>query len=107
MGPFCGWAPQGQLGAPSPPFTGQLGSKMTEQRFLWSVMPCLMAWPTVAMTTSHAASVQVALLGLLYFVDRAWAQRGLLPRWYMTLRLPLTVLAAGGLGLTALSDLAA
>ena len=66
-----------------------------------------MAWPTVAMTTSHAASVQVALLGLLYFVDRAWAQRGLLPRWYMTLRLPLTVLAAGGLGLTALSDLAA
>lgn len=32
---------------------------MAEQRFLWSVLPCLMAWPTVAMPVPHAAGLQV------------------------------------------------
>lgn len=80
---------------------GELGFKMAEQRFLWSVLPCLMAWPTVAMPVPHAAGLQATLLAAVYFVDRSWAKRGLLPPWYMKMRLPLTVLAASGLAMTA------
>jgi hypothetical protein len=37
---------------------------------------------------------------VVYVVDRSWAKKGLLPPWYMKMRLPLTLLAAGGLALT-------
>lgn len=60
-----------------------------------------MAWPTLAMPLEQGAGIQAALLALVYTVDRSWAKRGLLPPWYMSLRTPLTVLAAGGLGVTA------
>lgn len=49
---------QAVLGLPALP-AGELGFKMAEQRFLWSVLPCLMAWPTVAMPVPHAAGLQV------------------------------------------------
>ena len=39
---------------------GTLGFKMAEQRFIWSVLPCLMAWPTIAMPVPHAAGVQAS-----------------------------------------------
>ena len=48
--------------------------------------------------------MQATLLGLVYLVDRAWARRGLLPSWYMRLRLPLTLGAAGGLMVTAMGS---
>lgn len=38
---------------------GELGAKMNDQRYLWSVLPCLMAWPTLAMPVPHAAGIQV------------------------------------------------
>lgn len=44
---------------------------------------------------------QALLLGVVYAVDRAWAGKGLLPPWYLKMRLPLTLLAAGGLVMTA------
>lgn len=37
----------------------------------------------------------------MYFVDRSWAGKGLLPPWYINMRLPLTLMAVGGLALTA------
>lgn len=77
------------------------GAGLRSERYLWSVLPCLMAWPTVAMPVAQGAGIQAALLGLVFFVDRAWAQKGLLPPWYLSMRLSLTVLAAGGLALTA------
>jgi hypothetical protein len=40
----------------------------------------------------------------VYLADRAWARKGLLPPWYIKMRLPLTCLAAGGLLLTAASS---
>lgn len=82
---------------------GALGTRMAGQRYVWSVLPCLMAWPTVAMPIQQAAATQAALLGVVYLVDKGWAKKGLLPGWYMNMRLPLTVLAAGGLALTAVS----
>lgn len=80
---------------------GSQGAKLAGERYLWSVLPCLMAWPTVGMPVSEAAGIQAALLGVVYVVDRAWAKRGLLPAWYMQLRVPLTVLAVGACVMTA------
>lgn len=38
---------------------GDTAFKMADQRYLWSVVPCLMGWPTVAMPLAHAAGIQV------------------------------------------------
>lgn len=43
--------------------TGDLAFKMADQRYLWSVLPCLMAWPTIAMPTAAAAGIQVGGVG--------------------------------------------
>ena len=48
---------------PGCPVTGTLAFKMAEQRYLWSVLPCLMAWPTVAMPVGQAAGIQVSIAG--------------------------------------------
>ena len=40
---------------------GTLAAQMGEQRYLWSVLPCLMAWPTVAMPVPQAAGIQVGV----------------------------------------------
>ena len=37
-------------------------------------------------------------------MDRAFASKGLLPPWYMTLRLPLTLAAVAGLSLTLVAS---
>ena len=73
----------------------------TSSRYLWSVVPCLAAFPTLVMPIQEAAGIQAALLGFVYMTDRSWAKRGGLPPWYMKLRTPLTVLAASGLTMTA------
>lgn len=75
--------------------------KSLDERFLWSVMPCLMAWPTLILPIEHGAAVQACLLGFVYFVDSSWAKRGGFPKWYMDLRRSLTVLACSGLTVTA------
>lgn len=62
-----------------------------------------MAFPTVVMPVPHAAAIQAGLLGIVYLSDIGWARRGMLPPWYMKLRLPLTVLAASGLSMTAVA----
>lgn len=66
----------------------------------WSVWQRPAAGPQ---SLEHVAlfCVQAMLLGLVYLVDRAWAKKGLLPPWYIKMRLPLTTLAAAGLLLTA------
>ncbi|GAB4815565.1 hypothetical protein N2152v2_002611 [Parachlorella kessleri] len=61
---------------------GAVGARLAQERYLWSAV----------------------LLGIVYAVDRSWARRGLLPPWYMSLRGPLTLLAATGLAMTAALD---
>jgi len=50
------------------------------------------------------APASIILSGLLfgvYVVDKRFARRGLLPHWYMGLRLPLTLAASFGMLTTA------
>lgn len=74
--------------------------RLLGQRYVWSVVPCLLAWPSVALPVPEAAGLQAVILGLVYVADKDWAKRGLLPPWYMTLRARLTTLATAGCLLT-------
>lgn len=78
--------------------------KFTAERYIWSVCPCLAAFPTMILPVQQAAAIQAALIGLVYMTDRSWAKRGGLPLWYMkTLRGPLSLVAGTSLVLTAIS----
>ncbi len=75
------------------------------QRFVWSVMPALIAWAALlVLEFSILLAVGLLLLGfwLHLLQDRVLVQRAELPRWYMPLRLGLTTaaslaIAVGGL----------
>ena len=51
------------------------------ERYLWSVTPCLMAWPAVTLQPGPGALVIGATLGIVYAVDASIAAKGLLPSW--------------------------
>ena len=72
---------------------------VTAARYLWSVAPCLMAWPAVALATPTGAVLAASALGTAAVVDASFAARGLLPAWFPALRLPLP--AAAVIGLTS------
>ena len=86
---------------------GAAGARAAGDRYLWSVTPCLVAWPAVALDPGPGALVAACTLGLAAAVDAGFARKGLLPPWYMSLRIPLTAGACAGLALTAGAALAA
>lgn len=61
--------------------TGRASQQANADRYLWSVTPCLMAWPAVMMQPGPASLVVGSTLGVAYMVDRSFAQRGLMPSW--------------------------
>jgi len=74
-------------------------------RYIWSVIPALMAWPALVMQPGPGSLVVGSTLGVAYLVDRSFAKRHLLPSWYMALRLPLTLAAVTGMAITCSSSL--
>lgn len=64
-------------------------------------MPSLLAWPTLAMDPAPASVILSCLLFGTYVVDKRFSRRGMLPFWYMGLRLPLTLLSSFGMLTTA------
>ena len=81
-----------------------LSRAVANDRYLWSVSPCLLAWPAVVMPQGPAALVVGSTLLGCYLVDRKWAAMGAVPPWYMALRAPLTAAAVGGCALTVASS---
>jgi Protein of unknown function (DUF3429) len=61
--------------------------------FVWSVVPCLLAWVALLMTLKYA--VVLLVLGFLIHFWQDWrlVQRVNLPAWYLPLRLKLTLVA--------------
>jgi len=64
-----------------------------DARYLWSVIPALLAWPALLLSGTLASTL--LLLGFLhhYWQDRRLAQRCTLPAWYLPLRRRLTGVA--------------
>ncbi|KAK9824543.1 hypothetical protein WJX72_011195 [[Myrmecia] bisecta] len=61
----------------SPPIASLLRAEA--ERYLWSVTPCLMAWPTIVMPTGPGSFILASIIGIVYMVDNSFAAKGLLP----------------------------
>ncbi|DBA76354.1 hypothetical protein WJX77_005451 [Trebouxia sp. C0004] len=75
-------------------------SQMGTDRYVWSVTPCLMAWPAVIMAPGPASLAIASVLAVVHAVDARFAGQRLLPQWYMVLRRPLSAFAISGMLIT-------
>ena len=61
--------------------------------FVWSVVPALMAWLALLMTSKYAIAMLVAGFLTHFWQDRRLVQVANLPGWYLPLRMRLTLVA--------------
>lgn len=61
--------------------------------FVWSVVPALMAWLALLMTSKYAIAMLAAGFLTHFWQDRRLVQVANLPVWYLPLRMRLTVVA--------------
>ncbi|MCO5546694.1 hypothetical protein L7F22_000129 [Adiantum nelumboides] len=59
-------------------------------RYVWSVIPSLLAWPALLMSTVPKLQILICSFALVLGVDVMFASSGLLPPWYLSLRVLLT-----------------
>lgn len=78
----------------------QAAAQMGTDRYVWSVTPCLMAWPAVVMAPGPASLAIASVLAVVHAVDGRFAGQKLLPQWYMVLRRPLSAFAISGMLIT-------
>lgn len=64
-----------------------------DARYLWSVIPALLAWPALLLSGGLANALLLGGFLLHYWQDRRLAQRCALPSWYLPLRGQLTGVA--------------
>ena len=74
-----------------------LSGEERQRRFLWSVVPALLAWPAALLSVSPAVALLVAGFVAHYLCDRRLGVLSFLPRWYLPLRFRLTVVACTSL----------
>ena len=78
-------------------FAMALPDLTAEQRracFIWSTVPALIAWPAILLMPPLASALLVAGFVAHYWQDRRLAVQTTLPRWYLPLRLRLTIVAS-------------
>ena len=71
----------------------ELTERQRSARFVWSVVPALIAWTAVLFSQPLAAPLLVVGLIAHYLQDRRLAHQASLPDWYLPLRLRLTSVA--------------
>eukprot|EP00898_Chlorokybus_atmophyticus_P005202 jgi/Chlat1/5683/Chrsp37S05468 len=69
-------------------------------RYVWGVTPSLISAGALLLPPLPCLATLFTGLGAAYIVDLEFAKRSLLPRWYMSLRLPLTIVAMLSIGAT-------
>ncbi|KAL2649362.1 hypothetical protein R1flu_017490 [Riccia fluitans] len=62
-------------------------------RYVWSVTPSLIAWQALLLPLAPKYAVLITSFGLVLGVDALFTRMGLLPPWYMPLRILLTSIA--------------
>lgn len=75
-------------------------TKIMFERYIWSVMPALTCFPAAAAATDTGSGIITMSLLAAFAVDAKFAWKGALPKWYMALRVPLTLGAVGAMLLT-------
>mmetsp|Transcript_5614 Transcript_5614/g.10209 ORF Transcript_5614/g.10209 Transcript_5614/m.10209 type:complete len:259 (+) Transcript_5614:64-840(+) len=74
------------------------GPKALPLRYIWGVTPSLLAWGSLALPYTSSVFGCMCSLGLCYAADSYFLP--FFPKWYATLRVPLTVVACGSLSLS-------
>lgn len=75
-------------------------TKLMFERYVWSVMPALVAFPAAGAGDKAGAAVIFCALMATFAIDAKFNWKGALPKWYMALRVPLTAGAATAMFLT-------
>ena len=75
-----------------------LAEEQRTGRFIWSVVPALLAWPAVLLSPIFAGPLLIVGFIAHYWQDRRLAAGTRLPAWYLPLRLRLTSVACLCLG---------
>lgn len=83
----------------------EINPAQRRNRFIWSTIPALMAWPAAMASIALAAPLLVAGFLAHYLQDRLLAKYASLPAWYLPMRLHLTVLACLSLTMAAVITL--
>lgn len=81
----------------------ELTSHQRNRSFVWSIVPALVAWVALMLLPNYAIGLLVAGFWLHFLQDRRLVQITNLPRWYLPLRLRLTMVASASLLLTYFS----
>lgn len=81
----------------------QMSAGQRRTRYLWSVMPALLAWACMLLPTTMAIPLLIAGFAAQYGQDRIVVRHGGLPAWYLPLRLQLSVVASSSLAVAFLT----
>lgn len=71
----------------------ELSERQRSARFVWSVVPALIAWPAVLLSPAIAGPLLIIGFIAHYLQDRRLAGQAPLPGWYLPLRLRLSSVA--------------
>ncbi|WP_338819061.1 DUF3429 domain-containing protein [Acidovorax temperans] len=82
---------------------GGLSDRERTHRFVWSVVPSLLAWPAVLLPMAGGAALLIVGFAAHLAQDLRLASRAALPAWYLPLRWRLTVTACVCLALGAVA----
>lgn len=72
---------------------------LAARMYVWSVVPALLAWVALLLPAAWAVAILLAGLWGQYAQDRRLHRTGILPHWYLPLRLVLTSVASLALAL--------
>ncbi|PNH11221.1 hypothetical protein TSOC_001959 [Tetrabaena socialis] len=79
------------------PAAGSKAAGALNERYVWSVVPSLAVVPALLMHPAQGSFAISILLFINYLSDASYFRAGYLPRWYMSLRSYLTLLAVAGM----------
>ena len=82
---------------------GGLSDRERTHRFVWSVVPSLLAWPAVLLPMAGGTALLIVGFAAHLVQDLRLASRAALPAWYLPLRWRLTVTACVCLALGAVA----
>lgn len=80
-----------------------LHADQCRERFIWSVIPALIAWPALLLPAPLGLLLLIFGFVAHYWQDRRLVKAAALPAWYLPMRLRLTLVASLCLLLSAIT----
>lgn len=75
----------------APPHDKVFNINISTARYIWSIVPSLLAWPALLLSDIPKMSLLILSFSLVLGVDAWCSMQGLLPPWYLPLRVLLSL----------------